>query len=780
MTINACSSNLAIQIMKVKVTILFLSIAGLALAQEQTALPIAEVEGQPPGEFTAPVVQGLRHERHGLAQVQQGRLLVGELLCVSCHPGTGLVKKMGPNLLDVGWRLDPSFIKEFIVNPMGMDPGTQMPNLLEDLPKAKRDEVADALTHFLVSLSPKEFVPGGAKEEEYAVGKKLFHKIGCAICHGSEQGVNLVHVPLKYGMESLTAFLFQPRNTRPSGRMPDMNLTRGEARSIAGYLVGLERRGGTGLKPVAVKVAAGKKYFEQFNCASCHEMPGMKAKPSLAFGNLRAGKGCLSVQPVGMPHFYLSTEQREIVGKALKGIEKPVSDQARIQQTMVAFNCIACHTRDGAGGVSNTMFTHFGTDEEGLGNPARIPPTLDGVGVKLRPEWLRKVLFDAETVRPYMHTRMPQFGEANLQYLPMLLEKTDRLQKVEFREPKRDNRRKYREGGHLLVGDKGLNCVACHNFNGKPSQGLKGLDLLTSFERLQPSWFAHFMRDPQKYRPGIVMPNYWPGGEAVRKDVLEGNSDKQLLALWHYFSLGRSARDPSGIRAEGTDLKVSDRTRVYRGRSRIAGYRGIAVGFPDGINYAFNAQNGTLSALWSGEFVNVSWGGQGSGNFNPRARPVELAQDGAFYRLDKDDAPWPLRPVMDKDNPVNPNPLYPRNLGYQFKGYQLDGEGVPTFMYRTGDVAVEDRAKGVASDELNRLERRLRFDASEAETVYLRALTGKVRPLTPKQFMTDAVRMWVPEGTALLRGEGDTRELLLKLKLPKGKSEVEIRYELLR
>jgi hypothetical protein len=101
-------------------------------------------------------------------------------------------------------------------------------------------------------------------------------------------------------------------------------------------------------------------------------------------------------------------------------------------------------------------------------------------------------------------------------------------------------------------------------------------------------------------------------------------------------------------------------------------------------------------------------------------------------------------------------------------------------MYRTGDVAVEDRAKGVASDELNRLERRLRFDASEAETVYLRALTGKVRPLTPKQFMTDVVKMWVPEGTALLRGEGDTRELLLKLKLPKGKSEVEIRYELLR
>ncbi len=766
--------------MKEKATTLFLSITGLALGQAHAALPVGEVEGQPSGVFTAPVVLGLKHERHGLTEVQQGRLLLGELLCVACHPGTGVVKNVGPNLQDVGWRVNPSFIKEFIVNPMGMDPGTQMPSLLEDLPSSKRDEVADALTHFLVKLSLKEFVPGGPKEEEQAVGKKLFHKIGCVSCHEPGQGVSLVHVPMKYGMDSLTAFLFQPLHTRSSGRMPDMNLTRYEARSVAAYLIGKEGRGGSMLKPEAVKVAAGKQYFDQFNCASCHKLPGIKAKPSLALGKLRVGKGCLSVQPKGIPHFFLSTGQREAIGKALKGIGKPLSKQARIQQTMLAFNCIACHTRDGAGGVSDAMFKHFGTDEEGLGNPARIPPTLDGVGVKLKPEWLRKVLFDAETVRPYMHARMPQFGEANLQYLPKLLEKVDRLQKVEFPELKRDERRKYRESGHLLVGDKGLNCVACHNFNSNPSPGLKGLDLLTSFERLQPSWFAHFMRNPQKFRPGIVMPNYWPGGEAVRKDVLTGNPNEQLLALWHYFSLGRSARDPSGIRAEGTNLKVTNRTRVYRGRSRVAGYRGIAVGFPGGMNYAFNAQNGTLSALWSGEFVSVYWGGQGAGNFNPRGRPIELVQDVAFYRLAKNEASWPLQPVMDKENPVNPDPLYPRNRGYQFMGYQLDGEGVPTFMYRTGEVAVEDTVYGVVSNRVNQLERRLRFDASKSETLYFRALTGQVRSLSPAQFATDAVKAQVPKNTALLRGEGDAQELLLKLKLPKGKSEIKIHYELLR
>ena len=70
--------------------------------------------------------------------------------------------------------------------------------------------------------------------------------------------------------------------------------------------------------------------------------------------------------------------------------------------------------------------------------------------------------------------------------------------------------------------------------------------------------------------------------------------------------------------------------------------------------------------------------------------------------------------------------------------------------------------------------------APKTETVYFHALTGKVQQLSKTEFTNDAVKLRVPEGTALLRGEGEMRELLLKLKLPKGKSEVQIRYELLR
>ena len=101
-----------------------------------------------------------------------------------------------------------------------------------------------------------------------------------------------------------------------------------------------------------------------------------------------------------------------------------------------------------------------------------------------------------------------------------------------------------RDAGRVLLGDKGLYCVACHNFNGKASPNFKGIDLMTLFERLKPSWFYWFMRDPAALRPRIVMPVSWPGGKAALKTVLNGDTDRQIEAIWYFLSLGTSGRTP--------------------------------------------------------------------------------------------------------------------------------------------------------------------------------------------------------------------------------------------
>ena len=87
---------------------------------------------------------------------------------------------------------------------------------------------------------------------------------------------------------------------------------------------------------------------------------------------------------------------------------------------LTQLNCIACHTRDDFGGVAEEINEFFHTTEEALGDAARIPPPLTKIGGKLKFEWLNKVLYDGLSVRPYMKTRMPQFGRTALEGLSLI------------------------------------------------------------------------------------------------------------------------------------------------------------------------------------------------------------------------------------------------------------------------------------------------------------------------------------------------------------------------
>ena len=438
--------------------------------------------------------------------------------------------------------------------------------------------------------------------------------------------------------------------------------------------------------------------------------------------------------------------------------------------------------RDDFGGVAQALASYFTSTEEALGNESKIPPPLTLAGAKLRPEWMRKVLYDGESVRPDMTTRMPLFGETGLEGLADLFAEIDHMDEVELAPPGRDEQPQMRDAAHFLMGDKGLNCIVCHNFNGKESPGMKGLDIMTSYQRLQPSWFYHFMVNPGAHRPGIIMPSYWPDGKAVQTETLDGDTDRQLRALWDYISLGRSARDPSGLQNLPSILEVTDEVRTYRGRSGVAGYRGIAVGFPAGISYAFNANNGALSVIWQGGFVNVGWQGQGSGNFNPIGRPIQLAQDVAFLPMKDPDERWPLQPQTTKENPVNPDPLYPKNHGYAFLGYSLDEAFIPTFQYRCGPVLIDDKTIAVPQGENVLLRRTFRFSAPAAEKIRLRALTGAIEAESGTVYRTPDIRLTVEPGetTALRPAADGGQELLIELTLPEGESTFTIDYEPLR
>ena len=777
---------------------------------------------------------------HPLTQSQAGDVLIAELRCAACHGGGKQdiqSAKAAPNLLDVGARVSPDYLKRFLASPSTAQPGTTMPDLLASKTEAERETIAEALTHFLVVQSQQVYEHAAVGQVNSAEGKALFHSVGCVACHGPREqlgeeflfqkpvGVpgaddededeekevtseesdvikpmarSLSHVPQKYSAKSLSEFLYQPLKVRASGRMPDMKLTPAESEAIAGYLLG-EQEKRDALQPDDSLAAAGKKYFKELNCAACHTMEGMSAAPlaSASLASLKsadAARGCLSKTSGNRPQFHLPDAQTQAIMAALQDDSKPDSDAVQIAKTLTTFNCIGCHVRDDYGGIPEEYNPFYLTSERNLGDEGRLPPPLTLLGAKLQPAWLKKVLFDGESVRPYLSTRMPQYGTANLHHLPDLVARTDVLESRDMKIPspesrsdaEREREKLLRKAGQELLGDKGLNCINCHNFNGKPSPVNKGMDLMTSYQRLQPGWFNNFLRSPGTYRPRIVMPTAWSNGIASQKAILDGDTDMQIEAIWYYLSLGTSAADPSGIRWSNTKLVVGNEAMIHRGRSRVAGFRGIAVGLPEKISYAFNAETGTLSALWKGDFVGVNWNGQGSGDFNPGREPITLAQDVSLVQLTTDDTPWPLMPVMSKEARTNPDPLYPKNHGYQFKGYFLDESSIPTFMYRSGTIEIEDRTTAAGSDQQQlRLIRVLQFDSPAAQTIWFRALTGEISAESVQVFKAGRLRLTVPHADGAevqikqrpLPDNPASSELLLKLELPQGQSTQEIFYE---
>lgn len=761
----------------------------------------------------APVLPGLSRE-HPLSEPELGRLLIDELRCAACHGDKAKMTasaRTAPALAEVGARVSPEYLKRFLASPSRAHEGTTMPEMLASQPAEQQAQIAETLTHFLVAQSPTKFSRTPIVPEEVAAGKSLFHTIGCVACHAprEEDGkevtrdgvVTLSHLAAKYSVSSLAQFVHQPLNVRASGRMPDMKLTKAESQSIAHYLISAAKEPAaptpTAFEPKPELVAAGKKHFEQLNCAACHQLGDIPATTVRAKDLLGVDvtRGCLSQKPGPEPHFSLSDTQTLAIRAALEQPSQPLEDSKLLASTLLAFNCIACHVRDEFGGVDEERNPFFTTSERELGDEARIPPPLTLVGAKLQPVALKKMLFDGDSARPYMFTRMPQFGEANLRHLPALFAKLDSVQSIEWSLPKSEDRneqeneieREMRAAGRELVGDKGLSCVACHTFHGKGSNK-KGIDLMTFPERLNPNWYYHYVIDPAAFRPRTVMPTGWRGGVASHKTLLGGDTNRQIAAIWYYLSLGTSAQTPSGVQNIDSILTVTDNARVYRGRSGVAGYRGIAVGLPGKLNYAFNAETGSLTAIWSGDFVRVNWSGQGSGDFNPAHRPAQLAQDIAFYELPDETAPWPLRPVMTKEAPANPDPHYPKNRGYQFQGYHLGTLDIPTLRYRSGEVEIEDRsvAELTLPDPASgkpRLVRTLTLNSPTKRTFWLRALTGNIESETKQQFKTPELRLSIPAMHTVLRpntSDEKSRELLLQFEIPQGKSTQVLTYELLQ
>jgi len=660
--------------------------------------------------LTRPIVVAYERHHADASSAAAGRLLISELSCTVCHaanPADNLPAKAGPVLDGVGGRVSAQWLREFLADPQAAKPGTTMPHMLGALPPANRAAAVESLVHLLASstkpLGKPVKLPANAASDRGAV---LFHEIGCVACHAPEPDYrppgNLAAIPdrpeamsaplpdlkQKYALESLMQFLSDPLAHRPAGRMPDLQLDPQDAVDIAGYLIGWTQvqtaRSGLPTKVPAFKadpnrVDEGRRLFQSLNCAACHQLgtnkPSKQAAPMGSLANL--DRGCTATKPVaGLPHFPLSQLQRQSIALAARPATAPPPAAAKVAATLGRLNCYACHRRDDRGGPDATLERYL-TGDPDLADEGRFPPALTGVGRKLTPGWLAKVLGKEGRVRPYLRTRMPVFAADAVRHLPADLIAADGGMKADADKLFKDGDV---EAGRLLLGGNGLSCITCHALSDKPAIGIHAMTLSGTPDRLQPDWFRQNLLNPATLRPGTLMPTFWPDGKAANDSILHGDSEKQIASIWAYLRDGKTPPDGYPPARGEFELVAADKPILLRCFMKDAGTHAIAVGFPQKVHVAFDADAVRPAIAWRGRFLDAysTW-------FSRTQPPVEPLGD--------DVTPMPLG--MPLARLATPNAAWPKetgaDAGYRFKGYRLDQDGVPTFLYSLAGATIEDR-----------------------------------------------------------------------------------------
>lgn len=456
-------------------------------------------------------------------------------------------------------------------------------------------------------------------------------------------------------------------------------------------------------------IKKGQGLYQSIGCVNCHNMPKGTQESigpkSLALDQLNLRSGCLSDKPGKAPNYVLSDKQVDAIRGTLAKNKSVTEAESMIQLRMAQFNCIACHERNGFGGPEPQILPWFTTTIPEMGEEGRVPPRLTGVGDKLKEDFLIEVMKHGVRHRPYMKVRMPNYHNSSADLVSLFVKQDRPAAESVAQLPHDETEIRALAAGRRLAGTKGLSCAQCHTFGNVAATGIQALDMQLMTKRVRPEWFHRYLLEPTKYRPGTRMPNSFPEGQSVYKQIYEGNAEHQIAALWTYLSQGKDAALPDGLQRDQIVLEPTDRPVLYRNFLDGLSARGIAVGYPGGVNIAWDAETMALKKIWQGAFIDASmhWRDRGVGRQKPLGDLIVDFESGpSVSLLTKANQQWPIASEVREQ--------------YRFLGYRLAKDGSPTFRYQTGDFTVSDSVLADPSGDQKGFKRSIRIEKLDMST----------------------------------------------------------------
>lgn len=159
---------------------------------------------------------------------------------------------------------------------------------------------------------------------------------------------------------------------------------------------------------------------------------------------------------------------------------------------------------------------------------------------------------------------------------------------------------------------------------------------------------------------------------------------------------------------------------IYRNFIDNTAPRAIGIGFPNGLNIAYSADNLAPELFWNGKFMDGGhhWTDRGAGNEPPAGTNIIKLSDGQGILLDGV-AGDVVRYVREKEKDDKEWKFSAVNVAAEFKGYDLDKAGNPTFRAAGEGFAVTD---GWLPEEVSgkaTLTRTLKVTGSKSVTIVL-------------------------------------------------------------
>ncbi len=238
--------------------------------------------------------------------------LAKEHACLACHTVGDEGGEIAPNLLDMGYRLQPAAIMEILTDPARYNIQSTVMGALffekgaenytpyfSEAPKVIREITSYLMTHGREQRKQQEQALEKAKKQFPKIsandGKAIYQALNCSGCHhhstipaAADAAPDLSISGLRVKKDWLKSYLAKPAALRAYGyhpgkgsRMPDFRLTSLEAADLTEYLSTLKGNVGLASRKTAIQalsafsIAKAEQLLDdKLACLGCHQLNG--------------------------------------------------------------------------------------------------------------------------------------------------------------------------------------------------------------------------------------------------------------------------------------------------------------------------------------------------------------------------------------------------------------------------------------------------------------------------------------------------------------------------